>query len=137
MFSEYEKQIEGRYTDSEDYIDLYLGKIKDSALIRGNTIWVYGFDSFASKTMALLGQLMMYAKEVNIVLTWDDRGRDLDLFALTEIVMNNAEKLADALGTAHIRQRIPDSFALKGKAEAVRHIEKETLYFAFCRIKLP
>ena len=67
----------------------------------------------------------MYAKEVNIVLTWDDRGRDLDLFALTEIVMNNAEKLADSLGTAHIRQRIPDSFAQKEKAEAVRHIEKE------------
>lgn len=125
LFSEYEKQIEGRYTDSEDYIDLYLGKIKDSALIRDNTVWVYGFDSFAPKTMALLGQLMMYAKEVNIVLTWDDRGRDLDLFALTEIVMNNAEKLADSLGTAHIRQRIPDSFAQKEKAEAVRHIEKE------------
>ena len=125
LFSEYEKQIEGRYTDSEDYIDLYLGKIKDSALIRDNTVWVYGFDSFAPKTMALLGQLMMYAKEVNIVLTWDDRGRDLDLFALTEVVMNNAEKLADSLGTAHIRQRIPDSFAQKEKAEAVRHIEKE------------
>ena len=39
--------------------------------------------------------------------------------------MNNAEKLADSLGTAHIRQRIPDSFAQKEKAEAVRHIEKE------------
>lgn len=49
LFSEYEKQIEGRYTDSEDYIDLYLGKIKDSALIRDNTVWVYGFDSFAPR----------------------------------------------------------------------------------------
>ena len=80
---------------------------------------------------------MMYAKEVNIVLTWDDRGRDLDLFCLTEVVMNNAEKLADSLGTAHIRQRIPDSFAQKEKAEGRQAHRKRTLYFAFCRIKPP
>lgn len=125
LFSEYEKQIDGKYTDSEDYINLYLERIKDSELVRGNTVWVYGFDSFAPKTMALLGQLMLYADEVNLVLTWDDRGRDADLFQLTGIVMDNAEKLADSLGVAHGRQRIPEAFAMQEKVKAVRHIEKE------------
>ena len=30
LFNDYEKQIEGKYTDSEDRIDLYLGKIRES-----------------------------------------------------------------------------------------------------------
>ena len=72
LFNDYEKQIKDRYTDSEDRIDLYLGKIRESELIRGNQIWVYGFDSFAPKTMALLGELMSSADEVNLLLTWDD-----------------------------------------------------------------
>lgn len=30
LFSDYEQQISGQYTDSEDYINLYIDKIKDS-----------------------------------------------------------------------------------------------------------
>lgn len=125
IFSDYEKGIEGKYTDSEDYIDLFLEKIPDSELIKGNHIWVYGFDSFAPKAMALLGKLMTTAEDVNLVLTWDDRGRDRDLFRLTEIVMSNAEKLADALGTEHRRRPIPESFMRKDVCPAVAHIETE------------
>ena len=55
IFADYEKQIEGKYTDSEDYIDLFLGKIKDSEQIKGSVVWVYGYDSFAPKTLAILG----------------------------------------------------------------------------------
>ena len=125
LFSEYEKKIKGKYTDSEDYVDLYLEKIKDSKLIRGSSIWVYGFDSFAPKTMALLGQLMVYTDDVNLVLTWDDKRSDRDLFELTGIVMANAEKLADSFNIPHKRYKIPDTYEFKDKAKAVRHIERE------------
>ena len=96
LFNDYESQIKDRYTDSEDRIDLYLGKIRESELIRGNQIWVYGFDSFAPKTMALLGELMSSADEVNLLLTWDDSRPDADLFELTGIVMHNAVCQAQA-----------------------------------------
>ncbi len=125
LFSEYEKQIKGKYTDSEDYIDLYLEKIKESSLVCGNSIWVYGFDSFAPKTMALLGQLMTYAGDVNLVLTWDDKRSDRDLFELTGMVMENAEKLAKSLGVSHKRFKIPDTYERSDKIKAVRHIERE------------
>ena len=94
IFSDYERQIEGKYTDSEDYIDLFLQKMDESQLVKGNHIWVYGFDSVAPKTMALLGKLMTTAEQVNLVLTWDDEARDRELFQLTGIVMDNVVKLA-------------------------------------------
>ncbi len=125
LFSDYEQQISGKYTDSEDYINLYIDKIKDSQMIKESRIWVYGFDSFAPKAMALLGQLMAAAKQLNLVMTFDDRGRDKDLFELPKIVIQNAERLADSLGIEHERRRIPEDYAVLGRAEAVRHIEKE------------
>ena len=44
LYEEYERRIAGKYTDSEDYIDLFLAKIPQSQLIRDNDIWIYGFD---------------------------------------------------------------------------------------------
>ena len=58
IFDEYEKKIEGRYTDSEDYIDLYMDRIGRSKLIKGAAVWVYGFDSFAPKAMGVLARIM-------------------------------------------------------------------------------
>lgn len=125
IFEDYERQIQGKYTDSEDYIDLYLEKVKDSEQIKGAQIWVYGFDSFAPKTMALLGKLMAAAEDVNLVLTWDQGVRDRELFELIEIVMANAERMADSVGVAHKRSRIPLTFAGEIVAPAIAHIEKE------------
>ena len=71
IFADYEEQIRGKYTDSEDYVDLYLERIGRSRLVKGSRVWVYGFDSFAPKAMALLGKLMTAAEELNLVMTWD------------------------------------------------------------------
>ncbi len=62
IFSEYQKKIKDRYTDSEDYIDLYMSKIRSSAWISESRIWVYGFDSFAPKALDVLGNLIATAK---------------------------------------------------------------------------
>ncbi len=125
IFADYEKQIEGKYTDSEDYIDLFLGKIKDSAQIKDSTVWVYGYDSFPPKSMALLGQLMAHADDVNLVLTWDNKKSDREIFELTGIVMANAEMTADSLGVAHKRYPIPGDFVDGGKSAAIKHVEQE------------
>lgn len=125
IFSYYEQEIEGKYTDSEDYIDLYLSKLSDSQQIKGAQVWIYGYDSFAPKSLALVGQLMEVADDVNLVLTWDDKSSDSEIFQLTGIVMRNMEKLADSLGVAHSRERISDEFVLKQKAEALAHVERE------------
>ena len=68
LYGRYEEEIDGKYTDSEDYIDLFLRKIHQSEFLRGSQVWVYGFDSFAPKAMSVLGQLMGRAADVQVVL---------------------------------------------------------------------
>lgn len=126
LYSEYEEAIRGKYTDSEDYIDLFLGKISRSKLVAGNHIWIYGFDSFAPKALSVIGELMQYAGDVNLVLTYDDKrgARDADLFALTEAVIWNFENLAERRGIEVRKHAIPKSYEAE-RADRIRFIEQE------------
>lgn len=130
LYGEYEKRIEGRYTDSEDYIDLFLGKIGKSALIKDNTIWIYGFDSFAPKALSVIGELMACAEEVNVALTCssDRNDRDSDLFELGRIVTNNLRKEAEARKIACEVRKVPAEFSYyegDHRLDMARHIESE------------
>ncbi len=130
LYDNYEQKIQGRYTDSEDYVDLFLSKISQSRLIKGNTVWVYGFDSFAPKARQVLGELMAHAGEVNVVLTCslDEKERDSSLFELTRTVMRDLEREAATRGVEHKRIRIPEGFGAYPDSEeyaSVRHIERE------------
>lgn len=126
LYSEYEEAICGKYTDSEDYIDLFLGKISRSKLIAGNHIWIYGFDSFAPKALAVIGELMQYAADVNLVITYDDKrgARDADLFALAETVIWNFENLAERRGIEVRKRAIPKAYTA-ARADKIRFIEQE------------
>lgn len=127
LYIEYEKRIEGKYTDSEDYIDLFLSKIKDSELIKGNTVWVYGFDSFAPKALSVIGELTAYAGEVNVCLTYSDEEgeRDGEIFALTGIVKDNLVRQAETRGISCEIHKIPEKFIEKKPSRAIEHLEKE------------
>ena len=130
IYGEYEKAISGKYTDSEDYIDLFLGKIGKSELIKGNHIWIYGFDSFAPKALSVIGELMTYAEEVNVVLTcsFDRKSRDSELFELGRIVTRNLIRQAEVRNIGHRENPMPEeteTYPDHQKYAAARHIEKE------------
>ena len=126
LYSEYEAAIRGKYTDSEDYIDLFLGKISRSELVAGNHIWIYGFDSFAPKALSVIGELMQYAADVNLVLTYDDKreARDADLFALAETVIRNFENLAERRSIEVRKRAIPKTYTAE-RADKIQFIEQE------------
>lgn len=126
FYSEYEAAIRGKYTDSEDYIDLFLGKISRSELVAGNHIWIYGFDSFAPKALSVIGELMQYAADVNLVLTYDDKreARDADLFALAETVIRNFENLAERRSIEVRKRAIPKTYTAE-RAGKIQFIEQE------------
>jgi len=88
IYTAYDAMIKGKYTDSEDEVDLFVDRIGDAGLFRDTAVWVYGFDSFAPKSLKVLGALMEHAKEVNVILTYDENCPDSDLFTLTGTVMN-------------------------------------------------
>ncbi|MBR5229654.1 MAG: PD-(D/E)XK nuclease family protein [Firmicutes bacterium] len=127
LYSRYEAAIEGKYTDSEDYIDLFLGKINQSELIRGNVIWIYGFDSFAPKALSVIGELMSCAEHVNVVLTYSNQPGDSDkeLFALTEKVMNNLRNQCSIRNQTCTEERIPAKYSRAHQASAMALIESQ------------
>lgn len=125
LYSKYEERIKGKYTDSEDYINLYMSKVKDSDLISESKIWIYGFDSFAPKSLQVIEELIKYAKEVNVVLTYDFESRDEDLFILTSIVKENLIKVSESSNSKWNVSAIPYSYKYEDKASAITTLERE------------
>lgn len=114
IFEEYQRRIEGKYTDSEDLIDLYTAQISASPMLRGCGIWVYGFDSFAPKAMDVLGRLMATAAEMNVFLTYDQDCRDEEIFQLTGMVKSALIRQARSFDVPWKEQRV---FAEQYRAE--------------------
>lgn len=125
IFAEYEKRIAGKYTDSEDYISLYTEKIRTSSIVKDTVIWVYGFDSFAPKSLDVLGHLMASAEEVNVFLTYDQNCRDEEIFQLTGIVMENLFKQAELFGVRHQSLRVSRRYESEKNSPAIKILEQE------------
>ena len=129
IYSEYEKRIEGKYTDTEDYIDLYKSKIHTSEWIKANSVWIYGFDSFAPKAMDIIGELMSCSRDVNVFLTYDTNCFDSELFDLTGIVMKRLLKEAKGRGIKAKTAAVSDGYAYIKKSAGIAALEKQ-LYSA-------
>lgn len=72
----YEEKVSGKYTDSEDYISMYIGAIGKSRMIRSKNIWIYGYDSITPKFTRAMLELSAAAKSVNFILNRSDFGLD-------------------------------------------------------------
>ncbi|MGX8773584.1 MAG: PD-(D/E)XK nuclease family protein [Bacillota bacterium] len=125
IYMAYEDSIEGRFTDSEDYIRFYGQLMEDSELIRRSVIWITGFDTFTPLNMEVIQRLIAASEEVNVVMTWDDAkaagpgaggpsdarflttGEGEGLFDLTALVMDNLKETAEAAGVAWNQEQIP------------------------------
>ena len=76
IYTAYQQEIQGKYLDSEDYITFYGEKMMQAELIRESEIWIYGFDTFTPKNLLIIERLLKAARNVNIVLTYDDSGEE-------------------------------------------------------------
>lgn len=72
IIGEYEEEIAGSYTDSEEYISAYIDAISSSEYIKNKEIWVYGFDSLTSKAMDTVVELAKYSRAINFMLGESD-----------------------------------------------------------------
>ena len=112
----YEEAIEGKYTDSEDYIARYVSAIKDSVNVRGKTIWIYGYDSITPKFAGAVMELAEAAESVNFVINISD-------FGLDEMLTSLLAKLAADSGIEVSTERIPSSYEAQ-KSETVKRMER-------------
>lgn len=125
VFGYYEEQISGKYIDTEDHISLCVSKIAQSQKIKETEIWIYGFDAFTPKNTEIIGQLMKFAENVNLVLTAGDNGRDDELFSLANHLMKGFSRQAAELGVECRAEEIPDSYQLQDRPCGVRGLEQE------------
>ncbi|WP_027399471.1 PD-(D/E)XK nuclease family protein [Anaerovorax odorimutans] len=132
IYTKYEKAIEGKYIDTEDYLNLFISKLKKSKLIRNAEIWVTGFDYFTPKTIDILKELIQTANNVNIIMTGSNRlSRDSELFLLTKSISIKLKEISNRLGTKYNEEEIDNRYEIKAgiweteKDFALAHLEKE------------
>ena len=123
IFEEYEDAIENKYLDSEDYITFYGDAMINAPMIFESTIWIYGFDTFTSRNLQVISRLITAAKEVNIVMNYENpqgdrsEGNETDscllehdaaffvndsreeIFELTGHVIDTLKNLGNEIGT--------------------------------------
>lgn len=142
IYERYEEHIAGKFLDTEDYLNLFVSKIGRSRLVRDSIIWISGFDYFTPKTLDIIEQLMITAKEINVVLAADcslgaggcalpPESRDSDLFDLTRGIMNKLKTIAERNGVPYEEMLIDKSYRIPvgdgtgEKAAALFHLEQE------------
>ena len=119
IYGEYQEAIEGRFTDSEDYIRFYGDLMADSQLIKDAVIWVYGFDTFTPLNMEVLERILGACAEMNVVMTWEKEepaadarilttGGGQGLFDLTGRVINNLKDMAGRLSVPVTEKPMPE-----------------------------
>lgn len=125
IYENYKLKIEGKFLDTEDFINLYTYKIKTSDIVKNSIIWVTGFDYFAPKTLDIIEELFAYSRETNILVTKGSKGdRDEMLFRITEEMISRLEYRAQRRGENLNVHKIPNIIAKKNNP-IITHLEKE------------
>lgn len=135
IYESYQKHIQGKYIDTEDYVSLYTEKILQSEMVKSADIWVYGFDNFTPKNQEVLGRLMTTAKSLNVVLTYDEESPDAALFHLTGNMIETLCNLAQSQNIEWKKEKISKQFAVKNKPEAIAALEQNLYVVPPCPVE--
>ena len=115
IIDEYESELEGRYIDSEDYISMYVSLIGESTLLDNHSVWVYGFDTLAPKSMDALIEM---AKRVDVNIMVNISDFDLDTTLIAALTSR-----ADSAGVAISKEYVPDEYRAYGR-ETLDYLEE-------------
>lgn len=116
VITAYEEAISGKYTDSEDYISMYVSAIKDSALTKGKKFWIYGYDSITPKFADAVMELAATAESVGFIVNRSD-------FGLDEKLTESLGHLASERGIEWSLEEIGPEYRAQ-KSETVSRIER-------------
>ena len=116
VITAYDEAIDGRYTDSEDYIAMYVSAIRDSKLVRGKSVWIYGYDSITPKFADAAVELAKAAGSVNFIVNQSD-------FGLDERLIASLMRLGEDKNIDVSFEEIPAAYESQ-KSETIKRIEK-------------
>ncbi|MDD5986421.1 MAG: PD-(D/E)XK nuclease family protein [Eubacteriales bacterium] len=124
LLDEYQRQIQGKYMDTEDRITQMMERMDRADIVMENVFWIYGFDYFSPRTRELICRLAELAPEVHVVMTADAGGRDSDLFRVTEVMIRRLREAVEAKGI-DCRIRAIDARYRAKRPAAMQSVERE------------
>ena len=104
VWSELERELEGRWQDGEDMLDWLVRGAPRSALLDGAEVWVDGFHGFTPNEYAVLEALLRRTARVTVTLCLDrpyavgEMPDELELFHPTAETSRKLLELAEAAG---------------------------------------
>ena len=134
IYQQFNRYLQGRYIDSEDYINLLIEKIELSTFLQGAKIWIDGFHTFTPQTYQIIEKLCLMAEEVTVTLTAEiaKQANDSDLFKLSnetyQSLHNIAGKYSMVEEITDLNQKQENS--IKKSAE-ICHLEQELYAYPY------
>ncbi|MFT8321823.1 MAG: helicase-exonuclease AddAB subunit AddB [Bacillus sp. (in: firmicutes)] len=126
IFEKFEKNIIGKYIDSEDYFRLLAESISASAYLQKAEIYIDGFYSFTPQEYLIIQQLMNTCSNVTITFTLDkpyknEIPNELDLFRMSGETFQTIYTMAKQFGLK-VEETILQEVK-RSKQESLNHLE--------------
>lgn len=128
IYEQFEGYLQGRYIDTEDYLNLLIERIEKASFLKDAEIWIDGFQSFTPQTYHILEKIMTTAKQVSITFTMEFSGqaRDGDLFKISNLTYERVHEIAMKYGlSGEIIDLDKEKKEVPQKSREIAHIEKE------------
>lgn len=116
IIEEYNASIDGIYTDSEDYIAMYVDAIKDSRFLEGKNIWIYGYDSITPRFLSSMLELSRRCASCSFVVNESD-------YDLDNMVVRTIRNKAEEVGIAVNVEKIGSEYGLE-KTKTIEAVER-------------
>ncbi len=134
IYEQFNRYLEGKYLDTEDYINLLIEKLENANFLRNSRIWIDGFHSFTAQSYQIIEKLMGITKEVTIALTLspETSERDGDLFKVSEQTYEKLHGLAVERGILEEKVSLGQLKENRGRKSAeIAYIEAELYAYPY------
>lgn len=128
VYERYERLIDGKFTDTEDYQKAVNEKIKDASFVKRSIFFIDGFDYLTPRLMSMIEEISASAVEVNVMLTGSSEAEagdgtagdiiyraaagDGEFFRITRNMTERLREAAKRAGTAYHEEAVPDTYRL-------------------------
>lgn len=127
VYQGFEKFLQGRYTDPEDYLTLLAEKMRESEILEGAQVWIDGFTWFNPQETAVVAKLLETSASVTITLCLDGHSNQQhNQTALFHRQWDTRRKLLDMAKNMGVEvEEVLLTQSERFTAPLLRHIEKQ------------
>jgi ATP-dependent helicase/nuclease subunit B len=131
IYERFNQYLQGRYIDTDDYINLFTQKADQAAFLKDAQVWIDGFATFTPQTMKIIEKIMMLARDTTITFTIDfaGDGADSELFTVSQLAYNKVHEIVQRNGLQEERVTVKGESVDQYKSKEILHVEK--MLFAY------